>query len=95
MRAKVNLKLDSIRPLVEMALAEDIGSGDITTQTTIPARARAKGVIIAKEEGIEFHTLTNPKSIIGDKDDRVTSIECLKYEFSKHRFGFRCDNSFC
>ncbi|MCD5390512.1 carboxylating nicotinate-nucleotide diphosphorylase [candidate division NPL-UPA2 bacterium] len=46
------LKLDSIRPLVEMALTEDIGSGDITTEATIHARARAKGVIIAREEGI-------------------------------------------
>ena len=42
----------NIKPLVEMALAEDIGSGDITTEAVIPARARAGGVIVAGEEGI-------------------------------------------
>ncbi len=48
----MNLKLDSIKPLVEMALTEDIGVGDITTESTIPAGVMAKGVIIAREEGI-------------------------------------------
>ncbi len=48
----MKLELDSIRPLVEMALTEDIGSGDITTEAAIPARARAKGAIVAKERGI-------------------------------------------
>ena len=35
--------------LVLTALAEDIGGGDITTEATIPADARATGVILAKE----------------------------------------------
>ncbi|WP_379137007.1 carboxylating nicotinate-nucleotide diphosphorylase [Paenibacillus sp. sgz500958] len=33
-------------------LREDVGSGDITTQTTIPARHESKGIIHAKEDGI-------------------------------------------
>ena len=35
--------------LVLTALAEDIGGGDITTESTIPADARATAVILAKE----------------------------------------------
>lgn len=42
----------NIKPLVEMALTEDIGSGDLTTEITIPARVRARGVIMVKERGI-------------------------------------------
>ncbi|MFH1387197.1 MAG: carboxylating nicotinate-nucleotide diphosphorylase [bacterium] len=38
--------------IVKLALAEDIGSGDITTRAIIPREAEAKAVIIAKEDGI-------------------------------------------
>ena len=40
--------LDSIR----RALAEDIGSGDVTTDSIVPAGALMHGQIIAKQEGI-------------------------------------------
>jgi nicotinate-nucleotide pyrophosphorylase (carboxylating) len=41
-----------IEPLVRMALIEDLGrSGDITTNSTIPAETRARVVIAAREEG--------------------------------------------
>lgn len=36
------------RDLVARALAEDIGPGDITTQATVPAGARARGILLAK-----------------------------------------------
>ncbi len=35
--------------LIRLALAEDIGRGDITTQATVPQRTRGKGIIRAKE----------------------------------------------
>jgi nicotinate-nucleotide pyrophosphorylase (carboxylating) len=38
-----------IRDAVARALAEDIGSGDITSQLTIPATRSARGTFIAKE----------------------------------------------
>lgn len=38
--------------IVDLALAEDIGTGDITTLATIPAAARADGAIIAKQAGV-------------------------------------------
>src|SRR5690606_35224589 len=41
-----------VEPLVRMALAEDLGrGGDITTDSTVPAEARATVVIAAREEG--------------------------------------------
>jgi nicotinate-nucleotide pyrophosphorylase (carboxylating) len=35
-------------PLVRAALAEDIGTGDITTRATVPPDARGRGVLLAK-----------------------------------------------
>ena len=40
------------RDLIELALAEDVGNGDITTLATIPAEATAIGTLHAKETGI-------------------------------------------
>ncbi len=43
---------------VRLALAEDVGSGDVTTLATIPARTRARGRVIARESlvvaGLDF-----------------------------------------
>ena len=36
------------REIVRRALAEDLGWGDVTTEATVPADLRAKGVILAK-----------------------------------------------
>ncbi|HEX8234763.1 MAG TPA: carboxylating nicotinate-nucleotide diphosphorylase [Abditibacteriaceae bacterium] len=41
-----------IRPLVEAALREDIRSGDITTNSLIPAAARARAVLRTREDGV-------------------------------------------
>jgi nicotinate-nucleotide pyrophosphorylase (carboxylating) len=42
------LSPDTYRDLVARALAEDVGSGDITTAATVPPDARARGVLLAK-----------------------------------------------
>ncbi|HEX3032050.1 MAG TPA: nicotinate-nucleotide diphosphorylase (carboxylating), partial [Bacillota bacterium] len=39
-------------PIIERALAEDIGSGDVTTNTIIPPDATTKAYIHAKESGV-------------------------------------------
>ena len=42
-----------VEPLVKMALLEDMGrAGDITTDSVIPAGAKAKVVIASREEGV-------------------------------------------
>jgi nicotinate-nucleotide pyrophosphorylase (carboxylating) len=38
--------------LLELALAEDIGSGDITSIVTVPADAQATGTLLAKAPGV-------------------------------------------
>lgn len=38
--------------LIDIALAEDRGSGDWTTQWTVPARSRAHATIVAKADGV-------------------------------------------
>jgi nicotinate-nucleotide pyrophosphorylase (carboxylating) len=40
--------------LVARALAEDLGGGDVTTQATVPAGARARAVITQKAPGVVF-----------------------------------------
>ncbi len=39
-----------VTQIIEMALNEDVGTGDITTETTIPADKKAYGRFIAKED---------------------------------------------
>ncbi len=43
------LSPEAIRSVVQSALAEDIGAGDITTESAIPADEQAEAVIVAKE----------------------------------------------
>lgn len=40
------------REIVRRALAEDLGWGDITTEATVDAALRARGVILAKSDGV-------------------------------------------
>ena len=46
----LNMKL--VDEIIEMALKEDIGTGDVTTLSTVPAGATTKGFIYAKDEGV-------------------------------------------
>jgi nicotinate-nucleotide pyrophosphorylase (carboxylating) len=43
---------DYLKKIVENALEEDVGKGDITAKMTIPEKAKAKAVIYSKEKGI-------------------------------------------
>jgi nicotinate-nucleotide pyrophosphorylase (carboxylating) len=43
------LELDSIRPVVQAALAEDLGDGDVTTLATVPADRVGAARIVARE----------------------------------------------
>ena len=46
------LNLRSIDALLELAFAEDIGIGDITTEATVPDSQQAVGSIVAKSGGV-------------------------------------------
>jgi nicotinate-nucleotide pyrophosphorylase (carboxylating) len=44
--------LKSLHVIIHRALEEDLGDGDITTLSTVPAGSKLKGTFIAKESGI-------------------------------------------
>src|SRR5512145_1206056 len=44
--------LAAVRAVVEAALAEDVGRGDLTTQLTVPRGLRASAAIVAKQDGV-------------------------------------------
>jgi nicotinate-nucleotide pyrophosphorylase (carboxylating) len=44
----------AIADIVARALAEDVGDGDVTTQATVPADARARATITQKAPGVVF-----------------------------------------
>lgn len=70
--------MDDIKDLIAKALIEDIGPGDITTETLIPTDVSGKAEIIAKESlilaGIDvaskvFHQIDSDMSFVGNHSD--------------------------
>jgi nicotinate-nucleotide pyrophosphorylase (carboxylating) len=45
---------DELQGIVARALAEDLGGGDVTSESTVPAEARARARIVLKEPGVLF-----------------------------------------
>lgn len=43
---------EALRDLIHIALSEDIGSGDITTEATIPVDTNARARMVAKDNGV-------------------------------------------
>lgn len=41
-----------VRPLVQAALAEDVGTGDVTSEAVVPPGQEGEGVIVAHEAGV-------------------------------------------
>ena len=50
--SKSGLNIDSIKTLVDYAFKEDIGTGDITTNSLIPLDLQAKATMVAKSAGV-------------------------------------------
>lgn len=48
----MNELLDQLKPIIQRALDEDLGDGDVTTNTTIPIEALTSGEFVAKSDGI-------------------------------------------
>ena len=55
---------------IQRALEEDIQSGDVTTDSIVPADATLRGQIVAKQPGI-VAGLTVAKAVFAELDDRV------------------------
>lgn len=63
--------LHQVQALIELALSEDLGSGDITSTTTILPGTQGQGVLIAKEAGI-IAGLQVAAQVIFTVDPRLT-----------------------
>ena len=56
---------------IRRALDEDIGSGDVTTDSIVPANASLRGRIIAKQTGV-IAGLTIAAAVFRELDERIT-----------------------
>jgi nicotinate-nucleotide pyrophosphorylase (carboxylating) len=52
MEDKLELYENQLNTLIDLALEEDIGGGDITSETLIPEKLQAKTTLLAKAEGV-------------------------------------------
>jgi glutamate synthase (NADPH/NADH) small chain len=75
-----NVAMDSARTAVRLG-AEKVYLIYRRTEKEMPARVEE--VHHAKQEGVEFHLLQNPKRILGDANGNVIAIECLRYELGE------------
>ena len=65
------MKQEYVKTIVQLALTEDIGQGDITTDNLVPLQSRSKAQLIAKADGIicgvnlarEVFKTLNPKVV--------------------------------
>jgi len=67
----------NVQQIVKLALREDIGSGDITTQRTVTSSAKARGRVLAKESGV-IAGLSVTKEVFRQVDRRIKFIPKVK-----------------
>ena len=48
----MGLTPDVLEPVVRAALAEDVGTGDVTTESVVPADARCRATLELEEPGV-------------------------------------------
>lgn len=75
-----NVAMDAARSAVRLG-AKEVHLVYRRTEVEMPARVEE--VHHAKEEGVIFHVLENPKRIIGNHDGFVTGMEIQKYQLGE------------
>jgi glutamate synthase (NADPH/NADH) small chain len=75
-----NTAMDAMRVCLRLG-AEKVCCVYRRTEAECPARAEE--VHHAKEEGIEFHWLTNPVEILGDGNGNVRAMRCIRMELGE------------
>jgi glutamate synthase (NADPH/NADH) small chain len=75
-----NVAMDSVRTALRLGADN---AYLIYRRSEVEMPARNEEIEHAKEEGIQFHLLTNPTQIIGNDQGRVTAIECLRMELGE------------
>ncbi len=61
----------SILELVRRALAEDVGEGDVTTESTVPAGHVSRGVITARADGV-IAGMDVARAVFAERDPELT-----------------------
>ncbi|MBF0227630.1 MAG: carboxylating nicotinate-nucleotide diphosphorylase [Desulfobacterales bacterium] len=69
--------MHSIEHLIDLALSEDIGSGDITTDNTIHTELQGAGIIVAKESCV-LAGINIAEKVFRKLDDNVCFVENYK-----------------
>ncbi len=62
--------------IIDLALAEDIGTGDVTTLATVPAGTRARAAMIAKAEGV-ISGLAAAAAVFHRVDAGISVVPCV------------------
>ena len=75
-----NVAMDSVRTALRLGADN---AYLIYRRSEVEMPARNEEIHHAKEEGIQFHLLTNPTKILGDEQGRVNAIECLQMELGE------------
>jgi glutamate synthase (NADPH/NADH) small chain len=75
-----NTAMDSVRTAKRLG-AQNVKLVYRRSEDEMPARLEEK--IHAKEEGVEFVPLTNPVKFIGDENNFVKQVECIKMELGE------------
>ncbi len=75
-----NVAMDAARTALRLG-AEKVMLVYRRTEEEMPARAEE--VEHAKEEGVEFHVLSNPARILGDENDVVRGLEIVRCELGE------------
>jgi glutamate synthase (NADPH/NADH) small chain len=75
-----NVAMDSVR--TAKRLGADF-SAIVYRRSRVEMPARVEEVHHAEEEGIEFHFLTTPTRFIGDENNHVKAMECLRMELGE------------
>jgi glutamate synthase (NADPH/NADH) small chain len=75
-----NVAMDSARTALRLGAKE---SYIIYRRSRAEVPARAEEVHHAEEEGVIFHFLTLPIRILGDKEGRVTGMECVRMKLGE------------
>lgn len=74
-----NVAMDAARTALRLGAQTYI----VYRRSEVELPARVEEVHHAKEEGIEFHLLTNPKEILVGEDGWVTGLRCIKMELGE------------
>ena len=75
-----NVAMDATRTALRLG-AEKVYLVYRRSESEMPARKEE--IEHAKEEGVEFHLLQNAVRVLGDENDVVTGLECVRFELGE------------